>query len=138
MFVSNTLCTILPASCYIQKSDIKRCNLLTWICLMGIMQVWVSPFCLKGFLMFHNFQYFSTGEWSAVIAKRNDTCSVSNKSEEEQEKAEWHVAVIGVHMHGLKSNRMNHATRSFWQIDLATQANTYLASHNLHSSLKND
>ncbi len=41
-------------------------------------------------------------------------------------------------IHGLKSNRPNHANWPFWQIDLANQPNSYLASHDLHYSLKSD
>ena len=34
--------------------------------------------------------------------------------------------------HGLKSNRLNHTNRPFWQVDLAKQPNSYLARHYLH------
>ncbi len=40
--------------------------------------------------------------------------------------------------HELKSNRPNHANRPFWQIDLANRPNSYLSSHDLHSSLKSN
>ncbi len=40
--------------------------------------------------------------------------------------------------HGLKSNRPNRVNQPFWQIDQANRSNSYLASHDLHSSLKND
>ncbi len=38
--------------------------------------------------------------------------------------------------HGLKSNRPNRVNPTFWQIDLANLPNSYLASHDLHSSPK--
>ncbi len=38
-------------------------------------------------------------------------------------------------IHGLKSNRSN---RPFWRIDLMNRPNSYLAVHNLHTSLKSD
>ncbi len=38
--------------------------------------------------------------------------------------------------HGLKSNRPNRANQPFWQIDPANPPNSYLASHDRHSSLK--
>ncbi len=39
---------------------------------------------------------------------------------------------------GLKSNRLNHANQLFCQIDLANRSNSYLASHDLRSSVKSD
>ncbi len=45
------------------------------------------------------------------------------------------VGDIKGYIKGLKSNRPN---RPFWQIDLANRPNSYLASHDLHSSLKSD
>ncbi len=38
----------------------------------------------------------------------------------------------------VKSNRPNHLNHTYWQIDLANQLNSYLASYDLHSSLKSD
>ncbi len=38
-------------------------------------------------------------------------------------------------IHGLKSNRAN---RPFWRIDLANLPNSYLAIHDLHTSLYSD
>ncbi len=46
--------------------------------------------------------------------------------------------VINTGIHRLKSNRPNCANQPFWPIDLANRLNSYLASHDLHSSLKSD
>ncbi len=60
------------------------------------------------------------------------------------QKSAWHLwATVGEWIptrgtHGLKLNRPNHVNLPFWQIDPADRPNSYLVSHDLHSSLKSD
>ncbi len=55
-----------------------------------------------------------------------------------QTRAQGHLIWLYRGTHGLKSNEPKRANRPFWQIDLPNSPNSYLPSHDLHSSLKSD